>query len=188
MVQRAIGIIRKDLAGIMLPASPQATTTRFAGQLQSDSFITTALDSTSERITPDITTTSGRIDGWNPFADVQTVAYYLSPAADGGLSKDLMRVVTRNLLPATTDVTTDDQTLLTGVTSAAIAFYDGEYWADTWDSAASSSLPVAIKLSLVLAPREGGNRSDPAPVELVVPVLVKTSTTLQQEAAAALIP
>ena len=185
VLQRALGIVRRDLAGIMLPASPTATTNTFAGQLTSDPTTTNALDSSAERITPDITTTSGKIDGWTPYAEVQMVSYYLAPAADGGPTKDLVRLVTRNLLPAT-DPTADQQTLLTGVTSAAISFFDGEYWADTWDTTATSTLPAAIKFSLVLAPRDNlGVRSDPGPIDLIVPVLVTTPTSAQLAADAA---
>jgi len=108
----------------------------------------------------------------------------LSPATDGGPTKDLVRVLTRNLLPAV-EPTTEDQTLLTGVTAAGLSYYDGESWLDTWDSATTSSLPAALKFSLVLAPRDRNtSRTDPAPIELIVPVLVKTSATLQQEATA----
>jgi type II secretion system protein J len=185
VVQRTLGIVRRDLAGIMLPANPQATTNTLSGQLSSDSNATNTLDTGSERITPDIYTSSGRIDGWSTFADVQSVSYYLSPAADGGPNKDLVRVVTRNLLAAIEPVT-ENQTLLTGVRSAAISFFDGEYWADSWDTITSGTLPSAIKFSLVVAPRENATaRTDPAPIELIVPVLVKTSATQQQEDAAA---
>lgn len=185
LVQRALGIVRKDLAGIMVPANPQATTYRLAGQLTSDASSTNALDDTSERITPDIYTNSGKIDGWTPYAEVQMVAYYLSPAADGGPAKNLVRAVTRNLLPVV-DAIIEEQTLLTGVTAAAISYFDGENWLEMWDTTATSSLPTAIKFSLVLAPRDANtSRADPAPIELIVPVIVKTTTTLQQEAAAA---
>jgi len=112
------------------------------------------------------------------------VSYYLSPASEGGPTKDLVRVVTRNLLSAI-EATTENQPLLTGVNSAAISYFDGENWLDTWDSITTSTLPAAIKFSLVLAPRDRNtSRPDPAPIELIVPVLVKTSATLQQEAAA----
>jgi type II secretion system protein J len=185
VVERTLGIVRKDLAGIMIPPNPQTTTNRLSGQLTSDVSSTNDLDSSSERVTPDVYTNSGKIDGWTPYAEVQMVSYYLSPAADGAPTKDLVRVLTRNLLPAI-EATTENQTLLTGVTSAAISFFDGENWLDTWDSTTTSSLPTAIKFSLVLAPRDRNtSRADPAPIELLVPVLVKTSTTLQQEAAAA---
>lgn len=186
MVQRTLAILRKDFAGIMVPANPQATTNTLSGQLQSDTFLATSLDNTSERITPDLHTNSGRIDGWTSFADVQVVAYFLSPSADGGPTKTLVRSVTRNLLPASADNLTEDQTLLTGVTSASIAYFDGEYWVDTWDSVTTTSLPTAIKLTLMLAPRESAStRLDAGTVELLVPVIVKTATTAQQEATAA---
>lgn len=184
VVERTLSIVRKDLAGIMIPPNPEATAVKLAGQLTTDVSSTHELDNSAERVTPDIYTNSGRIDGWTPFADVQRVSYYLSPAADGGPAKDLVRVLTRNLLPAV-EATTENQTLLTGVGSAAIAYFDGENWLDTWDSIATSTLPAAVKFSLVLAPRDRNpSRPEPAPVELIVPVLVKTSATLQQEAAA----
>ena len=184
VVQRTLGIVRKDLAGLMIPANPLATTNTFSGQLTSDVTSTNDLDSTSERITPDLYTSSGTINGWTPFAEVQMVSYYLSPSPDGSRGKNLVRLATRNLLPAS-DPTADEQTLLTGVVAAAISYYDGANWLDTWDSTTTSSLPTAIKFSLVMAPRDNNpSRPDPAPIELVVPVLVKTTTTLQQEAAA----
>ncbi len=185
VLQRALGIVRKDLAGIMVPPNPQATTYTLSGQLTSDATSMNDLDNTGERITPDIYTTSGKIDGWTPYAEVQMVAYYLASAPDGGQGKDLVRSITRNLLPAA-DPTIEEQTLLTGVTSAAISYFDGENWLEIWDTTATSSLPNAIKFSFVLASRDSNSaRSDPAPIELIVPVLVKTTTTLQQEAAAA---
>lgn len=183
-IQRTLSIIRRDLAGIMIPASPTATTNRFSGQLTSDVTSTNDLDNNSERVTPDITTNSGKIDGWTSYAEVQMVSYYLSPAANGAPTKDLVRVVTRNLLPAA-EPTTENQTLLSGVTSAGISYFDGQDWLDTWDSTTTSSLPTAIKFSLVVAPSGGTvSRSDVAPIELIVPVIVKTTATLQQEAAA----
>jgi type II secretion system protein J len=189
VTQRTLGIIRKDLAGVMLPANPQATPPALSGQLVSDATSTNSMDSTGERITPDITTSSGKIDGWTPYADVQTVAYYLTSANDGGPTKDLVRVVTRNLLPAAEPIT-DNVTLLTGVISASISYLDGDYWADTWDSTATSTLPSAFKFSLVLAPPPGsGLRSNPAPIELIVPVWVMTQTSAQiaDDAAAAIV-
>ena len=184
-LQRTLGIVRRDLAGIMIPASPTVTTNNFSGQLQSEANGTTPLEDTAQRITPDIHTNSGRIDGWSPFADVQTVTYYLTAASDGGPTKNLVRATNRNLLSASSETTVDAQVLLTGVSTAGILFYDGQSWVETWDSTSTTSLPSALKFSLVLAPRDGGNRADPAPIELIVPVIVKTITTAQQEATAA---
>ncbi|MEO7412358.1 MAG: type II secretion system protein GspJ, partial [Opitutaceae bacterium] len=138
----------------------------------------------SERVTPDIYTNSGKIDGWTPYAEVQMVSYYLSPATDGSSARNLVRLVTRNLLSAVEPIA-EAQTLLSGVSTAGISYFDGESWLDTWDSTTTSSLPTAIKFSLAMAPRElGASRLEQSPVELVVPVLVKTTATLQQEAAA----
>src|SRR5690348_10258638 len=109
VVQRTLSIVRKDLAGIMIPPNPQATTAKLSGQLTTDVSSTNELDGSSERVTPDIFTNSGKIDGWTPYADVQMVSYYLSPAADGGPTKDLVRVVTRNLLPVI-EATIESQT------------------------------------------------------------------------------
>lgn len=192
MVQRALAIVRKDLAGIMLPAAVPANSNTvvntFSGQLVTDGSTTTTtnlLDNSGERITPDITTSTGRVDGWTPFAEVQVVSYYLSPSADGNGGKDLVRLVMRNLLPAT-DPIAESQVLLPGVLSAAISYYDGVDWLDTWDSTETTSLPTAFRFSIVMAPRGASASSvDPAPIELVVPVIVTTAATAQEAAAAA---
>ena len=54
VLQRTLGIVRKDLAGVMIPANPQATTYRLSGQLVSDSVSTNSMDNVGERISPDI--------------------------------------------------------------------------------------------------------------------------------------
>jgi type II secretion system protein J len=184
VVQRTLAIMRKDFAGIMLPANPQATTNTFSGQLVSDSFSTNELDGSGERVTPDIYTDSGTVDGWTSYPDVQMVSYYLTPANDGSPTKNLVRLVTRNLLPVA-ETTSESQVLLSGVTAAAMSFFDGENWVDTWDTTATSTLPTAIKFSISRVGLDGSApRSDTAPIELIVPILVKTTTTAQQEAAA----
>jgi type II secretion system protein J len=177
VLQRTLGIVRKDLAGIMLPGGV------LAGQLSTTTVSSTSMDSSGERVTPDIFTNSARIDGWTPLSEVQMVSYFLAPATDGGNTKSLVRVVTRNLLPVQ-DATTEEQTLLPGVTSASILFYDGTDWTDTWDSTATSTLPTAIKFSIVLAPpADSAMRPAPGPVELIVPVVVTTTTSQQQAVA-----
>lgn len=184
VLQRTLAIVRRDLEGIMLPPAAQSTAVTLASQFVSDTGVTTDADANGQRVSPDLYTNSGRIDGWSQFADAQRVAYYLTPAADGGLTKNLVRVVTRNLLSVDEPIT-DDQTLITGVRSATMAFYDGTDWTDTWDSSATSTLPSAIKLTLVLEPADlAATRADPGPVELIVPVVVTTTTSAQDAAAA----
>ena len=168
-LQRALGIIRLDLAGIMLPGGT------LSGELQSDNFTSTLANTFGEPVTPEIFTNSGKIDGWNPFSEVQMVSYSLAPAADGGKGYDLMRVVTRNLLPVQ-EAEPEGQVLLSGVDSASMLFYDGTAWIDSWDSATTQTLPKALRFSLVLTAKEGGqNTMDP--IDLVVPVLVMTTTS-----------
>lgn len=178
VLQRTLGIIRRDFAGLMLPGGT------FSGQLQTENFSGMNTGSYGERVSPDLFTNSGRIDGWNPFSEVQMVAYYLAPATSGTQGKDLVRVVTRNLLPVQ-DTEPEQQVLLSGVESATVSFFDGSGWTNTWDSEATSTLPSAVRLSLVMATGDK-TRGDEAPVDLVVPILVTTtaSQTLAAEEAA----
>jgi type II secretion system protein J len=172
IVQRTLGIIRRDLAGIMLPGGT------LSGQLQTSNFSSLSSGNYGDRVTPDIFTNSGRIDGWNPFSEVQMVAYYLSPSTTGN-GKDLVRVVTRNLLPVQ-DVQAEQQVLMSAVETASMMFYDGSGWIDMWDSETSSTLPTALRMTITRG-AAAANQTPGAPLELVVPVLVKTTTTQQQE-------
>ncbi len=172
-VERTLGIIRRDLAGLLLPGGV------LAGHLQSTTFSSLTSGTQGDRVTPDLYTSSGRIDGWTPFADVQSVAYYLSPAAGNTAGRDLIRVVTRNLLPVQ-ELQPEETVLLANVAAAELLFFDGTGWTDTWDSEATSTLPTALKFSLSLAAKDRATTA-PAPHELVVPLLVKTTTQSQAE-------
>jgi len=66
--------------------------------------------------------------------------------------------------------------LLQNVAAAEIMYFDGTGWVDTWDSFSTSTLPRALKFSLSMAPTER-SAAAPAPVEIVVPLLVQTTTT-----------
>ena len=99
----------------------------------------------------------------------------------GAIGKDLVRVVTRNLLPVQEVAPEDQQVLLHGIVSASVSFFDGIAWTDAWDSTATSTLPTGLKFSLVMASRDTGS-SAPAPIELVVPVMVVTTTSETQAA------
>ncbi len=178
-VQRAVGILRRDLAGLMLPGSETA----LAQGLQTSPFSGSMADAIGERVTPDLSTNSGRIDGWTPFADQQRVAYFLVPSATGGAGRDLIRAVTRNLLPVQ-EVLPEEEMVLGGVESAGLAYFDGLAWTDTWDSMATETLPGALRFSFALAAEAGG--APAGTYEVVVPVLVKTTATLAQEEEGAL--
>jgi general secretion pathway protein J len=172
VLQRALGLIQRDVAGLMQPGGI------LSGQLITTTTSTIGNEVTGERLSPDLYTTTGVVDGWNPFSEAQIVAYYLTPATDGTNTKSLVRVITRNLLPVQT-ASSEQQVLIAGVSEGTMEFFDGTSWTDAWDSTATSSLPTAVKISLTLAPVEPGQPAS-APVELVVAVPVMTRATQAQ--------
>ena len=102
--------------------------------------------------------------------------------------QDLYRVVARNLLPLM-QAEEDKQFLMGGVESIAFQYYDGNAWKDTWDSTLAdtttgltNNLPRAIKMELQLY-QENRSSGVPAPVELIVPVLVVQRTNFTTEVA-----
>lgn len=174
VLTRALGIIRQDFAGILLPGGT------LSGQLQSTTFSSTSTGTTpGDRVTPDLFTSSGKVDGWNPFSEVQKISYTLAASSDPRAGRDLIRVVTRNLLPVQ-EALPEEQIILPGVQSASVEFYDGAGWTDTWDSEATTSLPTAIKLVLAMADSPAQSS---APIELIVPIW--PVTTQQARAAEA---
>ena len=171
-LQRTLGIVRKDFAGVMLPGGV------LSGQLQTTLVSSLTQGTYGDQVGPDLYTNTGTVDGWGPFSEVQLVDYYLAPAAGGSNGRSLIRVVTRNLLPVQT-TTPDVQTLLSDISNATIDYYDGAQWTDAWDSSATATLPKAIRFQIVLADANS-NQSNSAPIELVVPVLVSTSASQLQ--------
>jgi uncharacterized membrane protein YgcG len=92
----------------------------------------------------------------------------------------LVRTVTRNLLPSTTE-DSKSEVLLSGIDLIEFSYYDGEEWAESWDSSSEeNALPKAIKAVIVF--RADRNSSEPVhpDVELVVSMGIQpapTSTT-----------
>lgn len=161
---RALQIVREDLAGLL----PRGG--RFSGELQTaaGSEITTPAGALT--IGPDFVCTSGRVDAWSPFGDVQRVSYRLIP--NEGTSRDrftLVRSVSRNLLPMT-EAEAETQILLEDVSAALFEFHDGSGWLTDWDSAAAQAMPVAIRLTLERRARDDAAPADP--ITLVVPIAV----------------
>ena len=179
-LQHALATIKRDLTALIPPGGT------FGGELQS----TPTTDSSSltpfangQRVSPDFSTASGLVDEYTPFADVQRITYYLvDPTNSYAVGRDLMRVRSRNLLPATVDEPTA-QWLMGGVETVNFQFYNGFSWQDTWDSTTSSNLPTAIKLQLVPAAEAGQpNQFLQTPIELVVPVVAQARTNQTQTA------
>ena len=145
-----------------------------------------------------LTTTNGHSASGLTASDVQQVEYFVqkdpNPAqtlSDGGAPGGgvLVRAVTRDLL-ANTPVVSKEETILTGVQSLQVQFYDGANWQDTWEfdsdtasesaSAASGSttgatlttgnttLPEAIRVDVRQVAAKSGDPAPP-PVEILVP-------------------
>ncbi len=175
-LQHAVTVMKRDLAALLPPGGT------LSGELQSspsaESMSSMNLFAGGQQVSPLLHTATGIIDDYTPFADVQRVAYYLvDPTNSYALGRDLIRVVSGNLLPATTDESSS-RWLMGGVESMYFQFYDGTAWQDTWDSTTSSNLPTAIKVQLALA-TDGTQANDylQEPIEIVVPVLAQAVAT-----------
>lgn len=133
-------------------------------------------------------TTNGRSASGQAASDMQRVEYYVTrdPNATGDGAANagrLVRAVTRDLLAATPTVSREE-TVLAGVQSLQVQFYDGTSWLDAWefdsDTAAASAstggttittgnttLPEAIRVDVRRTPKVGGVTVPP--VEVLVP-------------------
>ena len=130
-------------------------------------------------------TTTGVIRDYTVWPDLQRVQYLLlDPLTlnrNGNQGKDLVRSVTRNLLGDLEEIP-DDQRLLSGVHSLGILYYDGEIWVDTWDSEQQDpAVPKAVRVTIGLMPEQEPKYRERLPIELVVPISVKTFNTESEE-------
>ena len=176
-VQQTVATIKRDLTGIMLPGGT------FGGPFQTapTNAVSSQTGSTGVRTCPDIFSSTGAIDENSPFSEVQKVAYFLVAPTNNAAGRDLIRSVTRNLLPASNDQP-DTRLLMAGVDQLSMQFYNGTSWIETWDSTTSTNLPLAIKVQIVLT-TEANDRTRIAPVEFIVPVMVQPRTNTTAAAA-----
>lgn len=180
-VEQAVMTIKRDLAALRPPGSG-----RLAGQFQTTTTTNNnnALESVGVRLCPDLYTSSGLIDEWTPFSEVQRVAYFLAMPTNQSAGRDLIRAVSRNLLPVTTDEV-ERQFVLEGVQNALFQYYDGSVWQDVWDSTTSSNLPFAVRVQITMVPPDDTTDAQAlsrAPIEIVVPI--KTDVLTNQIATA----
>ncbi len=198
--QHALAIIKRDLANIVLPGGtlfgPLQTTASFGSQTNQSSQSgqsgqpassvgarpaaasnpNLGLGASSQgQASAEFYTATGLIGDASPWGEVQKVSYYLAQPTNNVVGRDLIRSVTRNLLPTLAEQP-EDQWLMSGVESIFFTFYDGTQWGDSWDSTTQpTQLPLAIKVTIQLAPEEN-ERVLPAPIELVVPLPTQAST------------
>jgi prepilin-type N-terminal cleavage/methylation domain-containing protein len=101
-------------------------------------------------VSPELYTATGIIDDQRPWGEIMRVTYYLADPTNNSPGRDLIRAVTRNLLPIVEDQP-EHQWLLGGVDHLQFLFFDGLDWIDVWDSTtAATPLPSALKIQLWL--------------------------------------
>lgn len=194
-LQRALSLMKMDIANIVPPGGTMSGSLQspLMGLAPSSSgysampFSTGSGASSGSLLTaipvadaiessPFFYTTTGSIDDNLPWPDIQQVSYVLVESTNGARGKDLVRCVTRNLLPADVPEYPARERLLSGVETFAFLYYDGLQWQTYWDSTQmTNSLPLAIKVLIQLAGDEK-RLTPPAPIELVVPIYVQAQT------------
>jgi type II secretion system protein J len=180
-VEQALNFIQRDLANVvcttnsMLGTNGTAvnTNTMLIGPFQSINQTNTLPD----QIGPDFYTSGGEPDGMVPWGDIEKIDYLLSlPTNRMMAGKDLVRAVTRNLLPVNPPTVPDQKrTLLSGVQSVIFTYYDGTSWDPQWDSTQQTNLPYAIKMDIQMAAQTRGSGLGPK-YELVIPLDVQVTT------------
>jgi type II secretion system protein J len=166
-VEQALDVMQRDLANLVA-----STNGVLVGPLQ-----TTPTNALSDQVGPDFFTTGGEMDGMAPWGNIQKIDYLLSTPTNGvrGPGKDLIRAVTRNLLPLTQPPQPDEQhALLSGVQTLTFLYYDGTQWDPDWDTTQQTNLPLAIKVRIQMAAARGVAAG--GPLELVVPVDILLNT------------
>jgi general secretion pathway protein J len=168
-LEDALNVIQHDLANIV-------TTTNgdFMGPLQT----TTPTNTLPDQIGPHFYTTGGELDGMVPWGNVEQIDYLLSQPTNAVRrnGRDLIRAVTRNLLPVTLLPQPEEKhTILSGVQNLTFLYYDGTTWQPSWDTTQETNLPTAIKVQIQMAVQPG-TVPRMQPLEAVIPVDVLLTT------------
>jgi len=177
-LQHALRMIKRDVANLTIPGGT------LTGTLQTPLVANSTMSSQhdGEQCGPTFYTASGTIDDLSPWSEMRKVTYYLQSPTNQSEGLDLVRSVTRNLLPVTTEEYVD-QRLLSGVERLDFQFYDGNQWVDEWDSTTASStglssVPGGIRVQLWMAQTNRGAISEPA-IEMVIPIAVNATNTTE---------
>jgi type II secretion system protein J len=168
--EQALDVIQHDLANIVGSTNTNGI---FFGPLQTQNQ-TNVLPN---QIGPDFYVSGGELDGMTPWSCVQKVDYVLAAPTNGvrGPGMDLIRAVTRNLVPLSQPTQPDEKhAILSGVQSLNFLYYDGNQWDRNWDTTQQTNLPLAIKVQIHMASVRGALAQQP--LELVVPVDVYLTT------------
>jgi type II secretion system protein J len=175
-VEQALTGIQHDLANIV--CNNASNNVMLIGSFQTINRTNTLADQIPG--SPDFYTTDGEPDGLLPWGDVEKIDYLLSSSTNRSLQgRDLVRAITRNLLPVNNSFPQPDQkrTILSGVQSVVFSYYDGTTWEQNWDSTQQTNLPYGIKMTIQMAAQGYGRAAVPSKTyELYIPVDVQMST------------
>ncbi|MEY4198263.1 MAG: Type secretion system protein [Verrucomicrobiota bacterium] len=179
---QALAILKRDLANL---AAPGGT---LSGELQTSlisggSSSIGGVSDSSMPVSPDFHTLSGLVDADTPWPSMQRVSYRLADSTNlTAVGKDLVRAVTRNLLPTLVEAAPQEQLLLQGVEEVLFFYHNGTDWQESWDSTADETkkLPRAIKVQLLMATAD--RAAQQSPIELIVPIVVEASTNITDTA------
>jgi type II secretion system protein J len=175
-MNRAMDMMVRDLKGTVGPGGYLAGDFRCGAQAMGASM---GLSGEAGSAGLDFFTSTGAINDKFPWGDIQEVFYELkAPTEKNQEGMELVRCVNRNLL-ATTTTTPEIQSLLGNVQTVQFDCYDGTQWRDTWDtSAGDTNLPVAVRIRIQLASRQGEASPNQQPLEMLVPLVTQTVTNL----------
>jgi len=170
-LRQTLEILRTDLTAIVPPGGT------FGGAVESNPS-TESLPTTGTPLVQ-FNAAVGVISDDQPWGEIQRIAYLLAPPTNN-LSQgfDLVRTVTRNLLPVSVEET-ESRRLMSGLQNVTFWFHDGTGWQETWDGTNEViALPTAIKAEFELAPPPD-SRSPVRlpPIELVVGLMLQPAPT-----------
>ena len=177
-VQQAFAIMRRDLQGMILPPTNSAFGSWFKSVAGNRSFGSSG-DSTLE-----FYTTTGTLRHENPWGDLQRVSYQLTNSTDRNAlqGRDLMRVVTRNLMPTSVEES-ELEYVMSGVESMEYECFNGTEWRPTWDTELGDvGLPQAVRVRLLMVNTNAVNSIRREPLELLVPIVTQSRTNAAQVA------
>jgi type II secretion system protein J len=171
---RAIDMVVRDLKGTVGPGGYLAGDFKCGAQAMG---ATMGLSGEAGSAGLDFFTSTGALNDKAPWGDIQEVFYELKASTDKNQAgMELVRCVNRNLL-ATTTATPEIQSLLGNVQTLHFDCYDGTQWRDTWDtSAGDTNLPVAVRIRIQLAAKQGGTTPNQQPLEMLIPLISQTRT------------
>jgi len=176
-LNQALDVLRRDLKGAVGPGG------FMAGDFKCDAQgMGTSMGLVGEQGGGglDFFTGTGIISQGAPWGDLQEVYYELKAPSDRQQAgMDLIRNVNRNLL-TTAGQTPDTQWLLSGVQTLEFECYDGMQWRNNWDtSQGDTNLPSAVRITLLLAVKEGEDAAAVKPLQMIVPLGSQTTRSNQ---------